>query len=113
MSDLKGLDKVMGSVPKDPAKDYLGPAWTMEHEGRWRTPVKPGMVGVITRLDDPTRYELSVVGATASDVVGTYESKLLAGRQLFLMIKNALDDCEKMRAELWDFVMKHEASLLR
>jgi hypothetical protein len=29
------------------------------------------------------------------------------------MIKGALDDCEKMRGELWDFVMKHEGSLLR
>jgi hypothetical protein len=113
MSELEDLAKVMGSVPKDPAKDYLGPAWRMEYEGRWRTTVKPGMEAVITFIELNGVYELGIVGKTTSDRVGLYDSKLSAARQLFVMIKNALDDCEKMRGELWDFVMKHEGSLLR
>lgn len=113
MTDLKSMAQVMGSVPADPAKDYLGPAWKEEMPGRWTTLVKPGMMGLITWIELSGVYELGIVGKTTSDSVGMYATKLEAARQLFLMIKGALDDCTKMRDELWDFVMKHEASLLR
>jgi hypothetical protein len=108
----KTLADVMGTVtPRN--SESIGPAWKEEMPGRWTTLVKPGMMALITYIEVNNVYELALVGKTTSDRVGLFPTKLHAARELFSMMKRTLDDIDKMRGEIWDFIAKHEAGLLR
>lgn len=112
-TSMESLKELLTSAATE--HDFIGVTWKSPWPGRYENQVRPGMMAVITTIDHEGKpaYELTLVGASGNtENIGYFPTKRSAAVTLVKMIKGALDDCEKLRDELWRFVMANECVIM-